>query len=295
MRYLTAATTLVIQVLKNVERKHLNLVAAGLAYYFIMSLFPGLVLVAAVAAYLPLPQGVKSVTTFLGYVMPPQAASLFAQVLGSIRTHRAGLLSFGIIVLLWLSSKGVKAIIAGLDLVYEVRTPRRVWTNRVLAFGLTFGVGILLLLAVMVMVAGPALKPFLLKAVPEHSLFFSVWPYLQWLPAAIFIFAAIELLYLLAPNMPVRQRVTVPGALVVAATWLALSWGLGFYFQRFGEAKLVRFYEFLATPVAVMIWLYWSAFAILLGAEINASLQAYKNAKAGAPAEVLQPRKMDAA
>ena len=291
MRYLTDATTFVIQILKNVERKHLNLVAAGLAYYFIMSLFPGLVLLAGVAAYLPLPQGEQSVTTFLGYVMPPQAASLFAQVLGSIRTHRAGLLSFGIIVLLWLTSKGVKAIIAGLDLVYEVRTPRRVWTNRVLAFGLTFGVGILLLLAVMVMVVGPALKPFLLKAVPEHSLFFSVWPYLQWLPAAIFIFAAIELLYLLAPNLPVRQRVTVPGALVVAATWLALSWGLGFYFQRFGEEKLVRFYEFLATPVAVMIWLYWSAFAILVGAEINASLQAYKNAKAAAPAEVLQPRK----
>jgi membrane protein len=291
MRYLTDATTFVIQVLKNVERKHLNLVAAGLAYYFIMSLFPGLVLLAGVAAYLPLTQGVQSVTTFVGYVMPPQAASMFAQVLGSIRTHRAGLLSFGIIVLLWLSSKGVKAIIAGLDMVYEVRTPRRVWTNRALAFGLTFGVGVLLLLAVMVMVAGPALKPFLLKAVPEHSLFFSVWPYLQWLPAAIFIFAAIELLYLLAPNMPVRQRVTVPGALVVAATWLALSWGLGFYFQRFGEAKLVRFYEFLATPVAVMIWLYWSAFAILVGAEINASLQAYKNAKAAAPAEVLQPRK----
>jgi membrane protein len=295
MRYLTAATTFVIQILKNVERKHLNLVAAGLAYYFIMSLFPGLVLLAGVAAYLPLPQGAQSVTTFLGYVMPPQAASLFAQVLGSIRTHRAGLLSFGIIVLLWLSSKGVKAIIAGLDLVYEVRTPRRVWTNRVLAFGLTFGVGVLLLLAVMVMVAGPALKPFLLKALPEHSLFFGVWRYLQWLPAAIFIFAAIELLYLLAPNLPVRQRVTVPGALVVAATWLALSWGLGFYFQRFGEAKLVRFFEFLATPVAVMIWLYWSAFAIVLGAEINASLQAYKNAKAAAPAEVPQPRKMDAA
>ena len=100
---------------------------------------------------------------------------------------------------------------------------------------------------------------------------------------------------LLAPNVPVRRRVTIPGALVVAATWLALSWGLGFYFQRFGEAKLVRFYEFLATPVAVMIWLYWSAFAILVGAEINASLQAYKNAKAAAPAEGLQPRKVDAA
>jgi membrane protein len=293
MRYLTSATTFVIQILKNIERKHLNLLAAGLAYYFIMSLFPALILVAAVAAYLP--QGMKGVTDFLGYVIPPQAASLFDQVLGSIRTHRAGLLSFGIIVLLWLSSKGIKGIIAGLDMVYEVRMPRRVWTNRVLAFGLTFGIGILMLLGVALLLAGPVLKALLLKAVPEQSLLVTVWPYLQWLPAAIFIFAAIELLYLLAPNVPVRRRVTVPGALVVAATWLVLSWGLGFYFQRFGEAKLVRFYEVLATPVAVMIWLYWSAFAILVGAEINASLQSYKNAKASAEEEVLQPRKMDAA
>jgi membrane protein len=258
-----------------------------------MSLFPALVLLAAVAAYLP--QGMQSVASFLAYVIPPQAASLFSQFLGSIRNHRAGLLSFGIIVLLWLSSKGIKGIIAGLDMVYEVRTPRRVWTNRVLAFGLTLGVGFLMLLGVALMLAGPALKALLLKAVPERSLLFTVWPYLQWLPAAIFIFAAIELLYLLAPNLPVRRRVTIPGALVVAVTWLALSWGLGFYFQRFGEAKLVRFYEFLATPVAVMIWLYWSAFAILVGAEINASLQSYKNAKTSGPEEVLQPRKMDAA
>jgi membrane protein len=293
MRYQTAATTLLIQILKNVERKHLNLLAAGLAYYFIMSLFPALVLLAAVAAYLP--QGMQSVASFLAYVIPPQAASLFSQFLGSIRNHRAGLLSFGIIVLLWLSSKGIKGIIAGLDIVYEVRTPRRVWTNRVLAFGLTLGVGFLMLLGVALMLAGPGLKALLLRAIPERSLLFTVWPYLQWLPAAIFIFAAIELLYLLAPNLPVRRRVTIPGALVVAATWLALSWGLGFYFQRFGEAKLVRFYEFLATPVAVMIWLYWSAFAILVGAEINASLQSYKNAKASGPEEVLQPRKVDAA
>ena len=116
MRYQTAATTLLVQILKNVERKHLNLIAAGLAYYFIMSLFPALVLVAAVAAYLP--QGMQGVTALLGYVIPPQAASLFNQVLGSIRNHRAGLLSFGIIVLLWLTSKGIKGIIAGLDIVY---------------------------------------------------------------------------------------------------------------------------------------------------------------------------------
>lgn len=285
------AATFVIRIFENVERKYLWLIAAGLTYYFLMSLFPALLVLAAVAAYLPLQGGMQDVTKFLGYVIPPQAASLFTQFLSSIRLHRTGLLSFGLIVTVWLSSIGVKGIISGLDIVYEVRTPRRLWTNRVLAFGLTFGVGILLLLGVALTLAGPVLEGLLSKAVPVHSLWIKVWPYVQWLPPAFFIFSAIEMLYLLAPNVPFQRRVTVPGALIAAAAWLALSWGLGFYFQYFGAAKLARFYEFLATPIAVMIWLYWSAFALLIGAEINSCLQIYKSSKTSGREEVLRPRK----
>jgi membrane protein len=293
MKYLQVAKTFVVRIFTNVERKHLPLIAAGLAYYFILSLFPALVVLAAVVAYLPLKEGMQGVTTFLGYVIPPQAASLFDQFLATIRPHRTGLLSFGIIVTVWLSSKAVKGIIAGLDMVYEVRVPRRLWTNRILAFGLTFGVGVLLLLGLVLTWAGPVIEALLARAVPVQSLWIRVWPYLQWIPAAIFILAAIELLYLLAPNLPARQRVTIPGALAASVAWIALSWGLGFYFQYFGGAKLDRSYEYLATPIAVMVWLYWSAFAILIGAEINASLQAYKSSRVAGPKEV--PRKMDAA
>jgi membrane protein len=295
MKDTNAASSFTIRVLRNIERKHLWLLAAGLAYYFIMSLFPALILVAAVAAYLPIQEGLQVATTFLGYVLPPPAMSLFSQLLTSIRTHRAGLLSFGIIVLVWLSSKGIKGIIAGLDIVHEVRAPRRVWTNRALAFGLTFGVGVLLLLGVTLTLAGPLLKALLSRIVPPQSLLLQAWPYLQWIPAAFFIFTAIELLYVLAPNLPYRERVTVPGAVAVTVTLLALSTGLGFYFQQFGETKLIRFYEFLATPVAVMIWLYWSAFAILVGAEINVSLQFYKKSSAADPKEAAPPEKLDAA
>jgi len=295
MNMLKAASTLGIRIFENVERKHLSLVAAGLTYYFLMSLFPALMVLAAVAAYLPLQGGMQDVTKFLGYVIPPQATSLFTQFLSSIRLHRTGLLSFGLIVTIWLSSKGVKGIISGLDIVYEVRTPRRLWTNRFLAFALTFGVGVLLLLGVTLTLAGPFLKGLLSKVVPVHSFWLNVWPYLQWLPAAFFIFAAIEMLYILAPNVPAQKRVTVPGALIAAASWLALSWGLGFYFHYFGGAKLARLYEFLATPIAVMIWLYWCAFAILIGAEINSSLQFYKSSRTAGQKEVLPPRRMDAA
>jgi membrane protein len=287
MNLLKAPFRLAIRVFENVERKHLSVVAAGLTYYFLMSLFPALAVLAAVVAYLPWQGGMQDVTAFLSNVMPPQAMSLFTQFMNSIRVHRTGLLSFGIIATLWLSSKAVKGIIAGLDIVYQVRAPRRLWTNRILAFGLTFAVGVLLLLGVALTLVGPAVEALLERTASVQSMWVRIWPYVQWIPAAFFIFAAIELLYLLAPNLPARQRVTVPGALIAAAGWLALSWGLGVYFHYFGGTGLSRFYEFLAAPIAVMIWLYWSAFALLIGAEINASLQS----KTSAQAEAFEPRK----
>jgi membrane protein len=289
-----AAFTFVTRVLRNLESKHLSLVAAGLAYYFLMSLFPALMVLSAVVTYLPLHGGIEDVSTFLGYMMPPQAVSVFNQFVDSVRQHRTGLLSYGLVITLWLSSKGVKAIIAGLDMVYGVQAPRRIWTNRVLALGLTFGVGILLLLGVTLTLVGPVLETLLSRAVPVQSLWIRVWPYLRWIPAAISMFAAIELLYVMAPNVPARRRVTIPGALVAAVGWLALSWGLGFYFQHFGTAKLARFDALLAMPIAVTIWLYWSAFALVVGAEINASLQSQTDA-AHAAGRTRPPRKRDVA
>jgi membrane protein len=294
MTLLKEAISFIKLVFKGFERKHLSVVAAGLAYYFLMSLSPGLLLVVAVVAYLPLGNSIETATSFMAHVIPPQGLALIEPALTSINTHRTGLLSLGIITSLWLTSIGVKGIIAGLDIVYEVRTPRPLWINRILAFGLTIAVGILLLLAFVLALAGPALESLFSRVVPVQSLWIEIWPYLQWLLAATFTFAAIELAYLLAPNVPMAQRLTIPGAVVAASTWLALSWGLGFYFQHFGEWKLKSLYGILATPIAVVVWLYWSASAILIGAEINVNLQLRKSLRVAKPG-ALSRRKTDAA
>jgi len=130
-----------------------------------------------------------------------------------------------------------------------------------------------MLLGVCLTVAGPTLRDILPTLAPVESLWPQVWPYLQWCLAALFIFAAIELLYILAPNVDPVKRLTVPGALVAAGTWMALAWGLGFYFHYFGTLKLQRFYGILASPVAFIIWLYCGAGAFMLGSQVNASLR----------------------
>jgi membrane protein len=291
MKFLKKMISIVEPIYRGFERKHLALVAAGLAYYFLMSLFPALVLLTAVVAHLPLQNGMQDATSFMAHMMPQQGLDLIGQTQTMIAPHRTGLLSLGIIATLWLTSKAVKGVIAGLDIVYDVSIPRSLWINRILAFGLTIGVGVLLMLAVTLTVAGPALESGLAAVVPLQSLWITAWPYIQWLLAAAFVFAAIELLYLLAPNVPYARRVTIPGAVIAASSWLALTWGLGLYFHYFGQLKFDAVYGILATPIALVIWLYWGAAVILVGAEINVNLQARKKLRVHEPAKQAQTLK----
>src|SRR5262245_61569582 len=117
MRYWRRTIAIITLVIRDVERKHLMLVAAGLAYYFLMSLFPALVLLTAGAAYLPLQDGLQGMTLFLAHVIAPQGISIIERLLATISPHRSGLLSFGIIATLWLASIGGKGVIASLDIV----------------------------------------------------------------------------------------------------------------------------------------------------------------------------------
>lgn len=276
------ALAIVRLVAENAERKHLPLAAAGLAYNFLLSLIPVLMVLAAVLAYLPLKHGMQDVNSFLVNVVPRQALPLIDDLLTRISPHRSGLLSFGLITAVWLASKALNGIIMGLDVAYNVRAPRRIWTTRILAFVLTLAVGLLLLLGVGLTLAGPFLGTLLSRVAPIHSLWLRLWPIIQWSFSVLVVFSAIELLYLLAPNIPYTYRLTVPGAVFASAVWIALAWGFGFYLH-YARAKLDRFYGILATPIAFMIWLDWSASAILLGAEINSSLQSYKRGRLCGP------------
>jgi len=266
-----SAVALVRQLSADVVRKHLMLAAAGLAYYFLMSLVPVLIILSAVIASLPFKSGMEGVSVFVANVLPRQAVPALEKVLETVSPHRSGLISFGLITAISLASKAVKGVIMGLDTAYGAKEPRQIWTNRILAFVLTLAVGILLVVGVLLMLVGPLLGTLFSMMAPIESLWVKLWPYLQWLLSGVIIFSSIEMMYVFAPNLPVAGRRTVPGAVFAAVGWIVLTWGFGFYLHHYG-AKLDNFYGVVATPIAFMIWMYWISAAILLGAEINACL-----------------------
>ena len=248
------------------------LAAAGIAYYLLLSLFPALALLSAVLTYLPTQNGHDEVTSALGYVIPPQVVMLIEELLTGIAPHRVALLSVGLVATLWLASMAFKGLILGLDMVHDSNMQRPLWISRILALVLTVVVGVLLLIGVVLTSLGSVLWAYFSKLMPFESSWLRLGPFLRWSVSALVLFTAIELLYVLGPSLPISRRRTIPGAAAATVFWMVLAWGLGFYFYHFGELKFAKFFGFLATPAVFMTWLYCSATAVLLGAEINSRL-----------------------
>jgi membrane protein len=255
----------------DVQKKHTTQMAAGLSYYFVMSLFPLLIVLAAIVAYLPVPNLFDQALTFMSRFIPADSMGLVRGVLRDVITpYRGHFLSFGIVGTVWAASGGFSGMMEALNIAYDVQENRPFWKTRPLAVGLTFLIGGLLVLALALMLVGPNFGAWLAGRVGLGRIFVAIWPYLRWSIAVAFTVLAVELIYFLAPNVKQRFTRTLPGALIAVGFWILLSWVLGFYFQHF--THLNKTYGTLAAAIALMVWLYWTAFAILLGGEINADL-----------------------
>jgi membrane protein len=256
---------------RNVQRKNTTQLAAGLSYYFVMSLFPLLIVFAASVAYLPIPNLFDQALALAGRFIPHDSIGLVRAVLRQVITPSRGkFLSFGILGTIWAASGGFSRMMAALNVAYDVPENRPFWKTRPLAIGLTFVTGILLVVALALMLVGPHFGGWLATKVGFGPIFVALWGYMRWSIAIAFAVLAIEVIYFFAPNVQQRFRRTLPGAAVAVGCWIVLSWALGIYFQHF--AKLNKTYGTLAAAIALMVWLYWTAFAILLGGEINADL-----------------------
>ena len=270
MRY-ASVTDALLRTYDDVDRHHTLQMAAALSYYFVLSLFPALIFLSAAIAYLPIPDLSHQTLVLLAPFLPAEGMDLIRRVLDDIiRSDRGTFLSFGLLGTLWTVSGGFAAIIEALNIAFEVKDNRPFWKTRPLAVGLAFIVGTLVLISLCVMVLGPRFGQWLAERVHLSQGFVLLWPYLHWSIVVAFAVLAVEALYFLAPNVKMRLLATLPGAILAVGCWIGLSHLLGVYFRHFGNFN--KTYGTLGAAIALMIWLYWTGFAILVGAELNAEL-----------------------
>jgi membrane protein len=256
-----------VNVVRDMEQHHTMAFAAALAYYFVVALFPFLIFLSAVVAHLPLPDFFSQVMGLIARVVPPANMGPLRSLMKDtiLSTHRS-LLTFGILLTLWSASSGFTALIDALNAAYDVAETRRYWKTRSLAIGFTFSVGCLLVVALALLLVGPILNVRLTEAFGLAPL----WPYVRWAVAITCTVLAVELLYFVAPNVKCRFVSTLPGALIAVGGWIGLSYLLGIYFQDFSAYS--KGYGSLGVALAFSIWLYWTGFLVLIGAQFNAEL-----------------------
>ncbi|MBV7506366.1 YihY/virulence factor BrkB family protein [Bacillus sp. sid0103] len=241
--------------------------SAQLAYYFLLSLFPLLIVLFTLLPYFPIPH-----QDMLGVVRdfaPTEAMDLIEKNVHDIMNHRNGsLLSFGIIGTIWSSSNGINAIVKAFNKAYNVKESRSFIVSRGMAILLTFGMILVLILAIILPVFGREIGLFLFSQLGYTTEFIRLWDTLSWLVSAIILFLIFTGLYWIAPNVKLKCRSAFPGAAFATIGWIVSSIGLSFYVGNISNYSLA--YGSIGAIIVLMIWLYISAFIIILGGEINA-------------------------
>jgi membrane protein len=258
----------IVNVGSDVAQNHNFSFAAALSYYLLLALFPALIALATLVGYLPIPHIFNTIVGAMARVVPPQSMGLVRRVVADVTSrNHAALLSFGLLGALWTCSSAFATMIEALNVAYEVPETRPMWKTRLLAIELTFLVGVLVAVAFAFLVVGPHFGKFLAAHLGLSRAFAVFWPIMQHVLAAILMVLAIEGLYFMAPNVKHGFSTYLPGAIFAVASWIALSDGLSYYFQKFDH--LNKTYGVMGGGIALLVWLYWSGFVILVGAELN--------------------------
>ena len=249
-----------------------SLVAAGCAFYATLALFPAISMMISIYGLLFDPLTVEPQLAVLRDLLPPSAWQLISERVHMLVTQppvTLGLsLLFSTTITLWSSATGIKSILAALNVAYEEREQRGFLRFQLIAFTITLCAIIGAVVGLALLVGMPYALAFL--GVSAHQKF--------WIRSASFtllvlsILLGLSLLYRYGPSrsMPKWHWVT-PGSLVATLLWIAVSALFSFYVAQFATYDAT--YGPLGTVVGVMMWFYVTAYAVLLGAELNAELE----------------------
>jgi len=241
--------------------------AAELAFWFLLGFFPMLLAVTSIVSMLGYAPGSHgALATYIGQVLPSGASTLVRQVLA--QTASAGRVWFSLLFALWSSSSATAGLIDTLNDIYELKETRTWWKSRLLAVALAVAMGVLLTAASLMVVYGPDV----LDRIAAGSAHRFIWKIALWPTAVCLLIVALLGLYRFAPNVQEQKwKWLLPGSVVAAVTWLAVSLLFKFYVRHFGDFGVL--YGSLGTLIILMLWFYLSGIAILVGGEINAILE----------------------
>jgi membrane protein len=252
--------------------------AAQLSYYFLLALFPLLLVLINVLGYMA-QEGTafrEKLLTYLAALMPSSAIALVRTTLTEIsEASGTGKVSFGLLAALWAASNGMGAISDTLNTAYNLKERRPWWKVRIISVCLTIALAVLILAALTIVLYGGTIGEGLAARYGFGGLFTLVWKIVQWPIALGFVLTTFNLIYNFAPDLPDSEHSWItPGAFVGVGLWLVVSFGFRAYLSFFDSYSVT--YGSLGAVIVLMLWFYLTGVAILIGGEVNSELSRKK-------------------
>ncbi len=260
--------------------------AAQLAFYLLLALFPSLLVLVALLGYLPIEHAAADLLALIRPVAPAALVDLLAVQLEEITSDgRVGLATVGMAGALWSSSTAMRAIIEALNRAYRVAEWRSWWRRRLVALGLTVACGLFMTSSLLLILLGPQAIEGLAEMLGARDAVATMWQVLRWPAMVALVVIAISMVYHFAPNRSTRWAWITPGSLLATVLWISSSFLFKLYVTHMGTYSVT--YGAIGGVIVVLLWLYMSSMAILVGAELNSALD--EIATATAPATHRQP------
>jgi membrane protein len=257
---------------KEAKSDQVPLLAAGVAFYSFLALFPAMIAAVMLYGLVRDPADVQRQVDELSAALPSDAASVLTTQLEAITSAPSSSLGLGLLVslalALWSASGGVGNILSAINIAYDEEETRGFVKRKGLSLLLTIAAIGFVVVTISLVAVVPALLDNLVDAGPLR------WGLeaLRWLGLVAAMSVALAVLYRVAPDRddPEFRWVSV-GAVVATVTWLAASVCFSLYVDNFGSYN--KTYGALAGVVVLLLWLWLTMYVVLLGAEINAEAE----------------------
>ena len=258
-------------VLAGMNDSNMSLISAGVAFWGMLAIFPAVAAIIAIWGVFANPADVQSQLELLRGFVPGDAYRILDAQIRSLVSANSTTLGWTTIVSLgaamWSSRAGVEALIRGLNAIYRERN-RAGLRQMAAAFGVTF----LLIAVALVALACVVVLPVMLAILPLGPITTLLVAGARWVVAIMVMLTALSVVYRYGPNRKRRRTGWLtPGAVVAVVIWAAISWAFSYYLSNFGNYNEV--YGALGAVIALLMWLYFSAYSVLIGASLNVELE----------------------
>ncbi len=259
------------KVIRQVSENDLQNHAAEMAYFAMMAVFPFFLLLTTAVAFLPIPDLFAETMDRLREIAPDEVVRLLQETIREVTTKKkADLLSATLIVCVWMSSGAMSSTTRGLNKAFGLKDPRHYARFFGLSLLMTFMLGMLLIIGIVVILLGPRIEGLLFEYVDLGNVGRVAFKILRNLVPLFFLFVVHSGIYWLCPAMKKKFRIFSPGTLFSVTSWIVVSIGFKAYLDQVNNYD--KLYGSLGAVILSLVWFYMMSFVILIGGQIDAVL-----------------------